>query len=545
MSATAVSRCSAGQSRGVDRVVDRVAAKDLGARHGMNGIGGSTAETPATAPRSLVGEERLEPRGGGARARTVPARAPVRPARTNAPLRRASRVGTVVATSVRMGDADSRSLRSRTKVGRGRRPKRSVGFASPAAAGWLMTALAGAGCFADPTTVDPQQDTSAEDGGTATTSGDTAISGGPDETHGETAVDTDGSTAGTAADTTGDRGSTGGSLEPAGLAVDPEGNGVLDPNEAVQVRPSWTELDGRPGTVAGTLDMFDGPSGPDYAIVDATATFEIAAFDTVSCAGSTPADCYVVEVATLRRPQTHWDATVVETLDSGPSHDWALHVGGSFVDVLPTSRYYAAIESVLHHAIVAGCTSTEFCPAQLTTRAQAAVFVTNARLGPAAPPPTTGTIVGKGDYDCSPGGTSVYDDVAPTSPFCPHIHYLTAEGIASGCTNDPPAFCPAADVTRWQLAVFTARAVSEGPVPPDYVDQDTGRTYDCGAVSPDLHFEDVGAEHPACAHVHYLWARGGEIECATPTTFCPADNATRAHAAQVVTDGHGLALYAP
>jgi hypothetical protein len=330
-------------------------------------------------------------------------------------------------------------------------------------------------------------------------------------------------------------------LEPAGLEVDPDGNAVVEPDEIAAIRPSWMATGSQGGTVSGALTMLSGPPRAAYMITDEAGQYTFAGGETASCA-----DCYAIEVSGTTRPQVHWDAEAVETLDTGDEHAWTVHIGESFTDVPSTSRYYRAIETLLHHGISGGCMDDEFCPDATMTRAMAATFVANAMVGPDESVPTSGTVPGLGSYDCSRGGTSLYDDVSETGLFCRHIHYLAANGVTEGCTADPPAFCPSADVARWQLAIFAANAIARGAsVPSDYTDPDTGLDYDCSAVNPDLQFEDVPSEHLACAHIHYLWARGAEIECTSPTSFCPGGLATRAHGAQFVADAFALSLHAP
>ena len=54
-----------------------------------------------------------------------------------------------------------------------------------------------------------------------------------------------------------------------------------------------------------------------------------------------PANCYAFAVSDPEtRPAAHWDATYVETLSSGATRTWALHVGDSFADVANTDPFY-------------------------------------------------------------------------------------------------------------------------------------------------------------------------------------------------------------
>jgi hypothetical protein len=69
--------------------------------------------------------------------------------------------------------------------------------------------------------------------------------------------------------------------------------------------------------------------------------------------------------------------------------------------------------------------------------------------------PTQGTVDGH-DYDCEPGGISLFSDVAPTNGFCAAIHDIASLHITFGCGNQQ--FCPNDPVTRAQAAFFLSRA---------------------------------------------------------------------------------------
>ena len=155
-------------------------------------------------------------------------------------------------------------------------------------------------------------------------------------------------------------------VAPAGLTVDAAGNGVLQPNEAaVVVAPRWTNT----STVAianltGTLSAFTGPAGPTYTITDGAADYgTVAPGATQACT-----DCYAVSATAATRPATHWDASAVETITpdtQGQQKTWPLHVGDSFTDVPPPTRFYRFIETLLHHGVTGGCTATDVLPGQL------------------------------------------------------------------------------------------------------------------------------------------------------------------------------------
>jgi hypothetical protein len=51
-----------------------------------------------------------------------------------------------------------------------------------------------------------------------------------------------------------------------------------------------------------------------------------------------------------------------------------------------------------------------------------------------------------------PCGPPAFGDVPASSPFCPWIEELARRGVVTGCGGGN--YCPAAEVTRAQAAVF-------------------------------------------------------------------------------------------
>ena len=228
-------------------------------------------------------------------------------------------------------------------------------------------------------------------------------------------------------------------VAPVSLVVDAAGNLVLQPNEAaVVVAPTWRNT----STVAitsltGALTNFAGPVGPTYTIDDAAASYgALAAGASASC-GS---DCYAVTATAAARPAVHWDATALETVSTGPTtKTWTLHVGDSFTDVPAASGFYRFIETLLHRGVTGGCSATDYCPANSTTREQMAVFVLVAKEGAGYTPAA-----------CVP--PNLFTDVPETSPFCRFIEELANRGVVTGCGGGN--YCPTAAVTREQMGVF-------------------------------------------------------------------------------------------
>jgi hypothetical protein len=300
-------------------------------------------------------------------------------------------------------------------------------------------------------------------------------------------------------------------VAPVSLTVDAAGNGVLQPNEVgVVVAPRWRNT----STVAiasltGALSAFTGPMGPTYTIADGTAAYGALA----ASAEATCTDCYAVTTIATARPVTHWDATALETVSTGPTtKTWTLHIGDSFTDVAPASPFYRFVETILHKGVTAGCTATTYCPGASTTREQMAVFV----------------LVAKEPAGYSPvacGATPVFTDVPVTSPFCKWIEELARRGVASGCTATQ--YCPSADVTREQMAVFVLRTLDPALNPPN-------------CTTP--MFADVPASSPFCKWVEELARRAVVTGCGGGN-YCPASPVTREQMGVFLSVTFGLTLY--
>jgi glucose/arabinose dehydrogenase len=98
------------------------------------------------------------------------------------------------------------------------------------------------------------------------------------------------------------------------------------------------------------------------------------------------------------------------------------------------------------------------------------------------------------------------------------IEGLRSAGLTGGCSQDPSAYCPEADVTRAQMAVFLERGIhGSGYTPPAAT----------GTV-----FGDVPTDHWAAAWIEQLYADGITSGCSSdPLMYCPEDPVSRAQMA--------------
>jgi hypothetical protein len=206
--------------------------------------------------------------------------------------------------------------------------------------------------------------------------------------------------------------------------------------------------------------------------------------------------------------------------------------------------FYPFVERLLHNGVTAGCGATIYCPDDPVFRLQMAAFVARAQAGGDGNVPSSGTAQGS-PYDCSPGGVSLFSDVAPENPFCRHVHYIFGTGVTAGC--EAGKYCPDPAVMRAQMAMFIARAIagSDAAVPVSYgPDPATGRSYSCDPASPNLDFTDVTVSDIFCRHVHYLWAKD-VISGFADGTYGPSLDVTRGAMAKFLSNGFKLELYGP
>ena len=113
----------------------------------------------------------------------------------------------------------------------------------------------------------------------------------------------------------------------------------------------------------------------------------------------------------------------------------------SFAD---TTGHWAQdwIEALASDGITGGCGNGSYCPDAPVTRAQMAIFLLRAMYG--------------ADYTPAPTSGLTFADVSPTYWAVTWIEQLNNENITSGCGGGN--FCPDAPVTRAQMPVFFGKA---------------------------------------------------------------------------------------
>jgi hypothetical protein len=121
-----------------------------------------------------------------------------------------------------------------------------------------------------------------------------------------------------------------------------------------------------------------------------------------------------------------------------------------FSDVPSSATYYDAANLMFDYGVTTGCEQSSdpatrlYCPDNTVTRQEMAAFIVRAVTGRTNP----------ALYNPTP----YFNDVPPAASFFPHIQKLVELGITSGCSQNPPLFCPTDTIPRWEMAVFMIRA---------------------------------------------------------------------------------------
>jgi hypothetical protein len=148
-----------------------------------------------------------------------------------------------------------------------------------------------------------------------------------------------------------------------------------------------------------------------------------------------------------------------------------------------------SIAWLAEQGITGGCATFKYCPTANVTRAQMAIFLVRAFALPAAT-----------------GPDHFSDDNGKTGESS--INALFESGITGGCK--PGLFCPSANVTRAQMAIFLVRALGLPAPLHDHFSDDNGMTGE--------------------SQINSLYEAGVTGGCATGK-FCPKSPVTRAQMA--------------
>ncbi|HSN85467.1 MAG TPA: S-layer homology domain-containing protein, partial [Thermoanaerobaculia bacterium] len=185
----------------------------------------------------------------------------------------------------------------------------------------------------------------------------------------------------------------------------------------------------------------------------------------------------------------------------------------TFTDVPYSDAFWRYIEAIENAGITSGCRSGAYCPDNLVTRAEMAIFLVRGAHGSSfVPPPATGTI---------------FNDVPANHWAGAYIEQLYKDGITKGCSTG--FYCPGDLVKRSEMAVFLTRNEHGSAfVPPPAT----------GTI-----FADVPASYWAAPYVEQIYHDGVTSGCATnPTRYCPEDYVSRDQMAAFLARSLGLPL---
>jgi hypothetical protein len=193
--------------------------------------------------------------------------------------------------------------------------------------------------------------------------------------------------------------------------------------------------------------------------------------------------------------------------------------GNTFEDVeqahpfagVPTVYYYNSVERLVAANVTGGCggTPVRYCPEDVVTRGQMAVYLLRAREGPSYTPPA-----------CT---APVFNDVPCSNGFASWINELVARGVTGGCGGGN--YCPNSAVTREQMAVLLLKTRF-------------GPTYTPPACSNPT-FSDVPCSNPFSSWIYALVAQGVTSGCGGGA-YCPTSPVGRGQMAVFVVSNFGL-----
>lgn len=169
----------------------------------------------------------------------------------------------------------------------------------------------------------------------------------------------------------------------------------------------------------------------------------------------------------------------------------------NFLDVAGNNIFWPYIEGIYADGITSGCVTNpdlQYCPNANVTRGDMAVFLLRAEHGSAYTPPAVGASTG-------------FADVPTSHPYAAWIKQLAVEGVTSGCGGGN--YCPSSPVTRAQMSIFLLKTAGITP----------------GAATGTM-FDDVPLSYWAAAWVEELANQGVTSGCDS-NNFCPDANVTR------------------
>jgi hypothetical protein len=229
--------------------------------------------------------------------------------------------------------------------------------------------------------------------------------------------------------------------------IDTDSDGVGDNADAFPLDPNET-LDTDGDGIGNNADLDDDGDGvpdvsDDYPLgrfVDTPSGHWAFSFIEALARAGITAGCgnsnYCPDGAVTRAQM----AVFLERGMNGSGYSPPAATGNVFLDVGAQDFAASFIEQLANDGITSGCGNNNYCPDDEVTRDQMAVFLLRAKYGSSYSPPAA---------------TGVFGDVDLSHWAVHWIEQLAAEGITAGCGGGN--YCPNAEVTRDQMAVFLVR----------------------------------------------------------------------------------------
>jgi hypothetical protein len=190
--------------------------------------------------------------------------------------------------------------------------------------------------------------------------------------------------------------------------------------------------------------------------------------------------------------------------------------GPIFADVPPSHWAFDYVEALYNGGFVAGCSAEPrlYCPENVLSRAESAVFVERGLHGAIPSPPYPSPV------------SPTFVDVPASFWGFGWIESLWQDRMTAGCSTNPLAYCPSSQHTRAEASVFFLRIKNGAAyVPP----------------TPSGIFTDVPTEAWYAGWVEDAYDQGLLPACRTdPLAFCPNDLLDRAWAAYMMVQAKGI-----
>jgi hypothetical protein len=189
----------------------------------------------------------------------------------------------------------------------------------------------------------------------------------------------------------------------------------------------------------------------------------------------------------------------------------------TFTDVPFGHWAHDYIEILYQKGYIAGCNLDPplYCPEQIMTRAESAVFIERGIHNASYTPPDA--------------TQQIFDDVALTEWFAKWASQLWQDGYTSGCGTDPLIYCPLQEHTIAEGSVFYLRMMKGA----EYEPQEAAGI-----------FTDVPLEAWYARWVEDAYAEGILLPCQTEPDLmaCPLDGLERAMGAYMMVQAKGIQL---